>query len=80
MIKAGINDKDNPVLVAGLTQENIDRLKKYEPIKITLESFGVKLSGTLLIMYGETTEHIEQQFREAGLINSKTKIIDGSDI
>ena len=67
---------ESPIMVAGLTEENIERLKAGQPIRMELKGFGVDLPGVMFIIYGTTSEHIEQQF--SSLIGPNTKIIDES--
>lgn len=72
MLRAGVNDPSRPIIVAGLSDGNIQRLKAGQPIKAELRSFGVDLPGILTIFHGPTEADMERMFREGGLIGSNT--------
>jgi predicted kinase len=74
MIRTGINDPDNPLVVLGLSEGNIIRLKNGQPIYIPISSCGVNLPGKITIVYGVTEYDVEGQLRRAGLISNKTRI------
>jgi predicted kinase len=70
MIRAGgVSDK-GLLILAGLSEGNVERLKADMPIRASLKSFGVSLPGELVIMYGRTEAEIEDRLRQAGLIDS----------
>lgn len=74
MIKALLKNSDGPILVAGLEEENIARLKADFPIDIPLAAFGVDLPGRLVILYGRTAKEIERVLQQAGaIINTRHK-------
>ncbi len=72
MMRAGYHDKDSAAIIAGLTEENIARLKDSKPIKAELRSFGLNIDGNLIILYGKTHADLEQVIRSAGLIGPRT--------
>ncbi|MGA9768175.1 MAG: AAA family ATPase [Blastocatellia bacterium] len=74
MIRAGKNDRDNPLIVIGLSEGNITRLKAGQPIKASIRSFGVNLPGEIIVMYGETENEIAKRFRQADLITEHTEV------
>jgi predicted kinase len=70
MLRAGINDPDHPLILVGLTAENVARLKAGYPIRAEFSTFGVKvIPGTLAIVYGETHGDLEAMMRKSGLCN-----------
>lgn len=72
MIRAGARGKDGPLIVAGLSEGNIMRLKAGQPIKAPLRSFGPDLPGNLVIFYGKTEAEMEAMLRQHGLITEGT--------
>jgi predicted kinase len=72
-MKAGINDAKRPVIVVGLSEGNVERLKNAQPIRADLKTFGVELPGTLVICYGETELDFKRQLQAAGLIGPETE-------
>lgn len=70
MIKALLKNKEGvkggPILIAGLEEENIVRLKADYPIDIPLSAFGLDMPGRLVILYGRTGREIEATLRRAG--------------
>lgn len=74
MLRASANTPNGPVIVAGLSDGNITRLKAGQPIRAELKSFGVDLPGSLTIFHGPTEADIEQMFRRHGLIGDETRV------
>lgn len=72
MLKAAIKDPARPLLLAGLSDGNIMRLKAGQPIKCDLRSFGVDLPGALCIVHGTTEADIELMLRQHGLLSEGT--------
>lgn len=75
MIKAGVNDKQNPFILLGLTEGNIVRLKNGQPIKVSIASCGVDLPGSIGIVYGQSHADLEGELRQAGLFTDQTQMI-----
>lgn len=75
MIKASTGDPSNPLIILGLTEGNIIRLKNDQPIQVTLTSCGVDVPGSIGIIYGQTEHDIEGDLHRAGLITDVTQII-----
>lgn len=73
MLRAGVNDKDNPLIVCGLSDGNLTRLRNGQPIKAVLRSIGVDLPGQLVVFHGPTEADMEATFREYGLIGDDTR-------
>lgn len=69
MIKAKLNNGD---LVFGLSEENIQRMKKGEPISINLKDMGLE-DRKIMIAYGETEEKLYEAMLPY-IDLSKTKI------
>lgn len=74
MIRAYKKTPSGLLTIIGLSDENIARLKNGQPIRASLESFGINLPGALGIMYGTTEREIEQQFRDNGMISLETEM------
>lgn len=74
MIKASITDPKNPLIVMGLTEGNIERLKDGQPIRTAIRSFGVDLPGLICVFYGRTEADIEHEFRKYKLIGPATRV------
>lgn len=66
MLRAGINDPENPLILMGLTEENISRLKDDKPIMVTIRSFGVDLPGKIGIFYGKTEYDLNEIMKSHG--------------
>lgn len=75
MIRAGINNPENPFILLGLTEGNITRLKNGQPIRVSIESCGVQMPGQIGIIYGQTEHDIELELRQAGVFSDKTQIV-----
>ena len=60
MIKAKCNNGD---LIFGLSEENVTRLKKGEPIVFNLSKLGLE-DRRVMICYGKTEQHIYEEFKE----------------
>ncbi len=65
--------KDN-VLVFGITDENIERLKKDQPIKFNLNELGMD-DVTVFICHGKNEDELYKQFKD-GINPFKTIIKD----
>lgn len=73
MLRAGVNDKDNPLILMGLSEGNVERLKAGFPIKTPIRSYGVNLPGTITVIYGKTEADMELMMRDKGFIGELTK-------
>lgn len=71
MIKAkGEDEHGNPVLLFGLSGENLRRLRQGQPIKINLAEMGLAgLAGYAVIFYGNTEDAMVAHLREAGMLS-----------
>ena len=80
MIKAAGNTGDGkPLLLVGLSGENITRLVAGEPINITAANM-VEMGMpelTLAIVYGKTEEVILGELRRQGATDAHTQVHDG---
>lgn len=65
MLRASIRDKNNPVLIAGISEQNVIRLKNNQPIRASFRSFGLNIPGEILLIYGTTEQAIEKQIRSS---------------
>src|SRR5882672_916000 len=74
MIKATIRDPKNPIIIMGLSEGNIQRLKAGQPILAPINSFGVEQPGEIAIIYGSTEQAIADDLAKHGLINDQTII------
>lgn len=67
MIKGkGEDERGDPVLLFGLSSENLRRLRQGQPIRIDLAKLGMK--GEALIFYGSTEEAMLVRLRDAGML------------
>lgn len=73
MLRAGVNNPERPLIVCGLSEGNVMRLKDGKPIHAELKTFGVNLPGALAIFYGVTEADLERQLREIGVIGENTR-------
>lgn len=74
MLRAGVNDPKNPIILMGLLSEgNVERLKAGMPIKAALRTFGVDLPGSIAVIYGKSEAELEAELRKAGLIGEWTR-------
>ena len=73
MLRAGLNDKDNPLILMGLSEGNIERLKAGYPIHTPIRSYGVDLPGVITVIYGKTEADMEALLREHGLFGEGTR-------
>ena len=63
------------VIGLGITEENVKRLMKGQPIRVTFESLGFKGDPReIVIFYGPTEQTIMKDFVDAGFITPETKI------
>lgn len=62
MLRAGTKGP-NPIVLAGLTEENINRLKNGFPIKAPLRTFSPSMTGDLCIFYGKTHADCERMIQ-----------------
>ena len=74
MLRAGTIGA-NPLIIAGLCEENVARLKNGQPIIAELSTFSPGTAGRLIIFYGKT--HAEMETTIQGLVSDKThKTVD----
>ena len=75
MIKAVREMNGRPLLILGLSGENMTRLMADEPIKFDARQLGLDIE--VLIVGGRTEDAILQQLRQVGLIGPDTQRRDG---
>lgn len=65
------DDGQQQLLLLGLSQGNIDRLREGKPIHVTRKSHGegIPPGWAIAIVYGETEQAIVDEMREKGLLN-----------
>lgn len=70
MLKAsGRTGDGRPLVVLGLSGENITRLIAGEPVQLDLSDLGLPPTEVMII-YGKTEDRIAEMLREAGLLAS----------
>jgi hypothetical protein len=75
MIRARATSADGrPVIVLGLSDENVKRLTQGQPIRVTGESIGLSSVAAILVFHGGTEQGMEAMLREHGLIGKDTTI------
>lgn len=72
MLRASAQGSKGPVVICGITDGNIERLKNGMPILADLNSFGVNLPGQLTILYGPTEADLELTLAAGGRIGPDT--------
>lgn len=80
MIVASANGEKKDLLLLGLSQENIDRLWKDLPIRISRETHGEAIPENLVIVIiaGKSEYDIKHALETAGIIGPDTKLTTGS--
>jgi predicted kinase len=73
MLRAGINNPGDPLILMGLSEGNVNRLRNGRPIVADIRSFGVDLPGRIAVVYGKTEADIEAEMRGHGLIGPETR-------
>jgi len=56
-----------PVMILGLTAENVRRLQAGQPIMAKGNEHGMDFPGDVMILHGETGDDIIKSFRDAGV-------------
>lgn len=74
MIKASVTDPKNPIIIMGLSEGNIQRLKAGQPIATAINSFGIEQPGKIVIFYGQNEQAIFDDLAKNGLIGAETVI------
>ena len=72
MIRALSDTDAGPVVMLGITRENVKRLMDGKPIHVTGESVNCTAFRSIVIFYGENEAVIAEDLREAGLITERT--------
>lgn len=75
IIATGDFEKKGPVLLLGLTKQNVKKLMRKQPILRDLRFAGVPYH--LTIVYGEDEMEIHRQLRLAGLVTNETSMKEG---
>lgn len=76
MIKASAKDPKTGknVMILGLSEMNIEKLKNGYPIRFDSDNFGVP--GKVFIFYGKTEQSMFDDLKNAGMVSSdETNII-----
>lgn len=71
MLRAGAKTDKGYVMIAGITDGNIERLKAGFPINAEFKSFGLSVAGSLVIFHGKDEKELENQV--GGFISDDTK-------
>lgn len=74
MLKLVGEGPNGPVLILGLSDGNIERLKAGQPIRFTLAGLGVPWEGSIGIFHGKTEADMAKMMRDHGLIGPETRI------
>ena len=72
MLKARANGRDGELLIFGLSEMNLKKLKEGRPIQIDLTEMG--LNGTMLIFYGKDEIAMAKQLEP--FLGPDTKVFD----
>lgn len=77
MLRASNHDKNSPLIIAGISEQNVLRLKNNQPIRASIRSFGVNIPGELVILYGPTEEAIAEELKSHQIIaENATEAVD----
>ena len=76
MIADEENETGKKVLILGLSQGNIDRLTKGQPILVSQETHGkgVPEGLEIAVLFGETEQSLLKQMQDSGAVGSHTKV------
>jgi hypothetical protein len=76
MIKAKAKSPEGKeILLFGLSEENITRLRMQQPIIVIGEEMGVP-NFDIIIMWGQTEDDIIAELSAANMVSSETKVND----
>ena len=75
MLRAGAKTEKGQILIAGLTDGNIERLKAGFPINAELKTFGLNVPGSLMILHGKDEDALRKQL-EGGIDENTKQSID----
>lgn len=64
MIKAKLSVKGNPIIVLGLSHENLRRLKDRKPIQFDLADLGIQPSVPVMIFSGKDERAMQAELSE----------------
>lgn len=67
MLRASVKDPQNPLILMGLTEDNVARLKAGFPIRAELTSFGVAMPGQIAVMYGYDEYDLQERLKAGGI-------------
>ena len=76
MIKAVGETNGRPLLILGLSGENMTRLMADEPIRLNASELGLP-DIEIVLVGGKTEDAILQQLRQVGLVGPDTQRRDG---
>jgi predicted kinase len=76
MLKASVNRNDSPLIIVGLTEDNVLRLKNGSPILTSIADFGVNVSGSIAVIYAETAADLQSMLKREGLITPQTTVVN----
>lgn len=65
------------LIILGLSDENLDRLKKDQPIKFNLNELGLS-DYEVLIFNGKTEQEMQKMMMEVGLVHPTKTVIKSS--
>lgn len=78
MIKAtGVGPNGEPVVLLGLSGENVTRLIAGEPIRLDLAELGLPPT-MVVICYGRTEDALVAELRRHGLIDAETRQMEAT--
>lgn len=76
MMKATAMTSKGPLVIFGLSAENIRRLQQGKPIDIDMSELGMR--GHIMIFAGKNEDSMKQALTDAGMIDSQTIVHDTS--
>jgi len=73
VVKFTTQTATGPLIGLGVSEGNVERLKKGEPILVELNEIG-QGGGQILLMYGETEKAIVAELESNGLMTTETVV------
>ena len=77
VIATGHTADGRPLLVLGLEEGNLERLRKGHPIYRDFAEFGAPDKGVVMVVWGNTAADIEADLRKVGALDGARRIAEG---
>jgi hypothetical protein len=77
LIAIGRDERERPVLVLGLEEENLKRLRLGQPIMRDMAEFGRADLGSLVLFWGESAADLERQVAAGADLSGARRVEEG---